>query len=128
VVPAGARPGTYLSRVSFFTEESLNDGQGGQEVPDEDLPGVNYDSQAAQIFDIKQPMQIFKYNDLNGNGAFNGTHGPPPTGEPGLNDWHFTVTGPGGYSFNGDTSGANPGFLALLPSSVKQEIISLLKH
>jgi hypothetical protein len=42
-------------------------------------------------------LQIFKFNDLNGNGAYD------PSEETPLANWHYTITGPGGYSSSGDT-------------------------
>jgi hypothetical protein len=50
-------------------------------------------------FGNRQPgiLQIFKFNDLNGNGVYD------PSGETPLANWHYTITGPGGYSSSGDT-------------------------
>jgi hypothetical protein len=50
-------------------------------------------------FGNRQPgiLQIFKFNDLNGNGVYN------PPGETPLANWHYTITGPGGYNSSGDT-------------------------
>lgn len=45
-------------------------------------------------------LEIFKFNDLNGNGVYD------PSGETPLANWHYTITGPGGYSSSGDTDGS----------------------
>jgi len=107
LVPAGAVPGTYTSRVRYYSSEV----SGGPTVPPADLG--SFEAESAVTFFVRQPWQIFKYNDLNGNGAFN----DPP--EVGLDNWNFTVTGPVGTtpfpgpsnSFSGSTSGG--GFLVL---------------
>jgi hypothetical protein len=51
-------------------------------------------------FGNRQPsiLQVFKFNDLNGNGVYD------PSGETPLANWHYTITGPGGYSSSGDTN------------------------
>jgi len=105
-VPAGARPGTYTSRVRFYSEEVS-----GTSIPPANL--LDFESESAVTFFVRQPWQIFKYNDLNGNGVFND---PPETG---LDGWDFTVTAPGvttpfpgsSHTFNGTTSGG--GYLVL---------------
>jgi hypothetical protein len=50
-------------------------------------------------FGNRQPgiLQVFKFNDLNGNGVYD-----PPEETP-LANWHYTIAGPGGYSSSGDT-------------------------
>jgi hypothetical protein len=45
-------------------------------------------------------LEIFKFNDLNGNGV------EDQPGETPLANWHYTITGPGGYSSSGDTDGS----------------------
>lgn len=95
VVPAGANPGIYTSRVRYYSSEILNGN------PPDDF---NWENESAVTFRVEQPWQVFKYNDLDGNGKFD-------VGEPGLDSWHFSITGPGGYSFSGNTSGE--GFLEL---------------
>jgi len=151
VVPAGSDPGTYYSYVRYYSVE------------------VGFESGAEQTFWVEQPLQIFKYNDLEGNGVyekgkvaadpaptdttltaeglslefpvsgdallisgidfgaftrtgnnftFTGLGFAPTAGEivsvnPGLDTWAFSVAGPAGsgYTFNGFTSGG--GFLDL---------------
>lgn len=95
-VPAGTAPGVYFSRVEYYSEEVSGD------PPTEGL----FDSASEISFLIEQPWQLFKYNDLNGDGNYD-----PGEGETGLDGWHFTVSGPGGYAAAGDTSGG--GFLVL---------------
>jgi hypothetical protein len=45
-------------------------------------------------------LEIFKFNDLNGNGVYN------PTAETPLANWHYHITGPGGYNSSGNTDGS----------------------
>jgi hypothetical protein len=45
-------------------------------------------------------LVIFKFNDLNGNGIFD------PATETPLANWHYAITGPGGYSSFGNTDGS----------------------
>jgi hypothetical protein len=50
-------------------------------------------------FGNRQPsiLQIFKFNDLNGNGVYDQSIETPRA------NWHYTITGPGGYSSDGYT-------------------------
>jgi hypothetical protein len=81
--------------VRYYSKETLNGN------PPDDF---NWENESAITFRVEQPWQILIYNDLNGDGKFD-------AGEPGLGGWHFSVSGPGGYSFSGDTSAE--GFLNL---------------
>jgi uncharacterized repeat protein (TIGR01451 family) len=78
------KPGIYTSRVSFFSGSGAG----------------TFDSSADITFDVRQPMLIFKYNDLNGDGGYDPSDSPP---EYGLDGWVFTVTGPAGqyWSYTG---------------------------
>jgi len=97
LIPAGAAPGTYTSRVRFYSEEVLL----GEQPND-----TNWEAESALTFFVQQPWQVFKYNDLNKDGNYD-----PGEGEVGLDGWHFEVSGPGGYADSGNTSGG--GFLVL---------------
>jgi hypothetical protein len=82
-VPAGSRPGTYTSRLRYYSEEVS-----GATVPPVDP--LAFESESAVTFFVRQTWQLFKYSDLNGNGVYDN---PPETG---LDGWDFTVTGPVG--------------------------------
>jgi len=92
-VPAGLAPGVYTSRVRYYSSASNH---GPLPITDFD---ANWDSEGSQRFTVKQPLQIFKYNDLDGNGQ--------DDSEPFLNGWNFTVTGPAsaGWPFSGNVLG-----------------------
>jgi hypothetical protein len=63
-------------------------------------PGT-YEAQATQTFYVAQAtgrLEIFKYNDINQNGVHD-------AGEPGLQNWHFAVTGPEPISADTDANG-----------------------
>jgi hypothetical protein len=81
LVVAGAKPGAWISRLEYYSV-----GQGGDD----------YEQSADQTFYVRQPLTIFKYNDLDGDGLFD-------VGEPGLGGWDFRITGPGGYDHSGTT-------------------------
>jgi len=80
ITPAFA-PGIYTSRVDFYSSPTT------------------LDSSSLVTFNVRQPMLLFKYEDLNGDGNLD-------AGEPGLDDWTFTVTGPAGqeWSYTGFVS------------------------
>jgi hypothetical protein len=83
--PAGAMPGQYTSRVRYYSSSI------GGNPPGE----FNWEAESAQRFFVTQPLSIMKYNDVNGNGAYNS--------EPGLESWSFNVTGPG-WTYNGSVA------------------------
>jgi len=68
-IPAGAPPGRWTSRIEYYST-------GG------------FEKSADEVFLVRQPLTIFKYNDLNGNGAWD------EATEPGLDNWTFRITGP----------------------------------
>ena len=101
VVPTGAEPGIYLPEVRYdYSSEISNPNSYG--IRSESVGADDFQLTSTVPFVIKQPLTIFKYNDLNGNGQFN-------TGEPGLDGWEFTVVGPpnafgsGVNTFSGST-------------------------
>jgi len=75
-IPAGAMPGTYTSRVRYYSTDG--------DPPND----VNWEKESAEKFRVVQPLSIFKYNDEDNSGDYT-------TGEVGLAGWHFDVTGPG---------------------------------
>jgi len=85
ITPAFA-PGIYTSRVDFYSGPTT------------------LDSSSLVTFNVRQPMLLFKYEDLNGDGNLD-------VGEPGLDDWTFTVTGPAGqeWSYTGFVSAVTDG-------------------
>jgi len=67
---AGAKAGEYEARLYFSSEE------------------VENESAALQTFWVRQRVQVYKYNDLDGDGTDNGGTEPP------LSGWNFTVSCP----------------------------------
>jgi len=55
LLPAGTKPGTYTSYVRYYSQE---------------LGSITPESGAEQTFWVRQPLQILKYNDLEGNGIY----------------------------------------------------------
>jgi hypothetical protein len=92
IIKTGLAPGDYT------VTETVQ--PGWTVITDNPQTGAVSDSAGKRLnFGNRQPgiMQIFKFNDLNGNGVYD-----PPIETP-LANWHYTVTGPGGYSSSGDT-------------------------
>jgi len=75
----GIKTGTYRAQLNFYSN-------------------IGRESSAMQTFWIMQRVQVYKYNDLNGNGGKDG-------GEPPLSGWDFTVSGPESFSGTTDSSG-----------------------
>jgi hypothetical protein len=72
VIPPGGKVGFYGSYVEYYNTSSL--------------PGHPEKSSYAE-FIVKQRIEVFKYNDLNGNGSYNSpTEGP-------LSGWSISVVG-----------------------------------
>jgi len=96
-VPAGLAPGVYTSRVRYYSSAS-NHGP----LPISDFE-ANWDSEGSQRFTVKQPLAVYKYDDLDGSGS-------QGTGEDGLDGWLFNVTGPAsaGWPFSGNVLGTPP--------------------
>jgi len=82
-VPAGAKPGNWTSRIEYYSTSI------GMTAPEK---------ASDETFWVRQPLTIFKYNDLDGDGMFD-------AGEPGLDGWEFHITGPGGYNVTTTTQG-----------------------
>jgi len=88
-VLAGAKPGNWTSRVEYYSTE---------------IGMTTFEKASEETFWVRQPLTIFKYNDLDGDGMFD-------AGEPGLDNWTFHITGPGGYDVTASTTGG--GFIDL---------------
>lgn len=74
----GIKTGTYGAALAFYSN-------------------IGGESAAMQRFWIMQRVQVYKYNDLNGNGS--------DDGEPPLSGWNFTVSGPEDFSGTTDSTG-----------------------
>ena len=79
-VPAGTPAGGYTARIEFWTHEWYDE-------------YATYEASMDVSFGVLQAvgeLVVFKYNDLNGNGDWDG-------GEPGVQDFTFDITGPENY-------------------------------
>jgi hypothetical protein len=85
-IPMGYPTGGFFrGHVEYYSEETPN----------------TYEAQATTTFLVTQVignLRIFKYNDQNKNGVHD-------AGEPGLQNWHFTVVGPDNFVADTDATG-----------------------
>jgi len=69
-VPAGAKTGQYLARVEYYSVD------------------LGYESDAGQTFLVKQPLEVHKFNDTDGDGIWD-------AGESEITGtWNVAITNP----------------------------------
>jgi len=76
----GIQTGLYRAELEFWSDD------------------VGRESSATQTFLIKQRVQVYKYNDVDGDGDYD-------PDDPPLQGWEFSVTGPESFSGTTDSTG-----------------------